>query len=149
MDLPYPSLSRASLQWGFFREYSVQVPVVQESLPEMVAVGDQGDYSFVLVDRFELVALNKRLSVFGGRHYRTMSVADPHLVSASFYVFYILYQYFRIRCILCMILCSGWPTCCRSVTTRFRFACLNLICKELLEFYHLFLQKITTLMLNV
>ena len=84
MDLPYPDFSRVSLQWGFFREYSAPVPVVQESLPDMVKVGDQGDYSFVLIDRFELVALNKRISVFGGRHYRTMSVADPHLVSVYF-----------------------------------------------------------------
>ena len=86
MDLPYPRLSRTSLQWGFFREYSAPVPVVQSSLPEMVPVGDRGDFSFVLVDRFELVALNKRLSVFGGRHYQTMSVTDPHLVSVNLLV---------------------------------------------------------------
>ena len=69
------------MQWGFFRELSVRAPFLAGSLPDMRIVGDRGDYSFVLLDRFNVVALNKQISIYGGGVYRTMAVSDPHLVS--------------------------------------------------------------------
>ena len=59
----------------------MSAPFLAGSLPAMCAVGDQGDYSFVMIDRFEVVALNKKISVYGGGACQTMLVADPHLVS--------------------------------------------------------------------
>ena len=77
----YPDFGRSELQWGMFREYSVQAPHLGGSIPQMQSVGDRGDFSLVLIDRFELVALNKKISVFGGGIYRTAAVSDPHIVS--------------------------------------------------------------------
>lgn len=59
----------------------MQAPFLPESLPDMRVVGDRGDYSFVLVGCFEVVALSKKISVHGSGAYRTSSVSDPHLVS--------------------------------------------------------------------
>ena len=81
LDISYPYFPRSSHQWGFFRELSVRAPFLAGSLPEMRIVGDQGDYSFVLMDRFNVVALNKQISIYGGGVYRTAPVSDPHLVS--------------------------------------------------------------------
>ena len=47
----------------------------------MVKVGDRGDYCLVLVNRFEMVALNKKITVFGGGVRQSTSISDPHLVS--------------------------------------------------------------------
>ena len=60
----------------------MRAPFLAGSLPEMRLVGDRGDYSFVLLDRFNVVVLNKQISIYGGGVYRSMSVSDPHLVSS-------------------------------------------------------------------
>ena len=112
----YPYFPRSSHHWGFFRELTVQAPFPPESLPDMRVVGDRGDYSFVLVGRFEVVALNKKISVHSNGVYRTSSVSDPHLVSVvsvwgflfdTFVVYNvhgILLILFRKLFILCMTL---------------------------------------------
>ena len=82
-DIPYPYFPRSTHHWGFFRELTVRASSLSSSLPEMRAVGNRGDYSFVLVDRFEVVALNKKISVYGCGSFQTMPVSDPHLVSIS------------------------------------------------------------------
>lgn len=61
----------------------MRAPFLAGSLPDMLIAGDRGDYSFVLVDRFNVVALNKQLSVYGGGIYQSMPVSDPHLVSGG------------------------------------------------------------------
>ena len=80
-DIEYPYFPRCSHHWGFFRELTVSAPSFNDPIPAMSIVGDRGDRSLVLVHRFELVALNKKISVYGGGAHRTMPVADPHLVS--------------------------------------------------------------------
>ena len=92
LDVSYPDFQRQCLQWGFFREYYVQSPVVLGELPSMKSVGVQGDYSLALVGRFEMVALNKKINVFGGGRLQTLSVGDPHLVRIVLYRF--LYSFF-------------------------------------------------------
>ena len=64
----------------------MRAPFLAGSLPEMCTVGEHGDYSFVLIDRFEVVALSKQISVYGGGVYQTMPVSDPHLVRFLIFV---------------------------------------------------------------
>ena len=39
-----------------------------------------GDYSWSLVGRFEMVALTKKISIFGGGFMCSIPVSDPHMV---------------------------------------------------------------------
>ena len=47
----------------------------------------RGDYSWSLVGRFEMVALTKKISIFGGGFMCSIPVSDPHLVCILYWLF--------------------------------------------------------------
>ena len=80
VESPYPEFPRSRLRWGFFRNFIIQSPVAVGGLPSMQYHDSHGDYSWSLVGRFEMVALTKKISIFGGGFMCSIPVSDPHMV---------------------------------------------------------------------